>query len=90
MVLRAPVPAVLWLTTGLLVVRTIIGVTTGGVFFCFLRSGLQNLLIAFCLLAGLPFERTLLGRLANDLCAFPAALTGDARVHRFFRRASVL
>ena len=90
MVLRVPVPAVLWLTTGLLVVRTIIGVTTGSVFFYFLQPGLQNFLIAFVLLATLPFERTLLGRLADDFCAFPVALTGNARVQRFFRRASVL
>lgn len=89
-VMRVPVPAVLLLATGLLVVRTAIGIVTGSAFFYFLQPSLQNFLIALVLLASLPFERTFLGRLADDFCAFPAALTGNARVQRFFKRVSVL
>lgn len=42
MVTRTPIPAVLWLTTGLLVVRTAIGYATGSVFLYFLQPTSQN------------------------------------------------
>jgi hypothetical protein len=83
---RSPIPAVLLLTTGLLVVRTIVGYTTGSVFLYFLQPTLQNFVIAFGLLATLPLRRPLIARLADDFCAFPVALTSNVRVQRFFRR----
>lgn len=86
----AHVPAALLLTTGLLVVRTAIGLATGSAFLYFLQPSAQNFLIAALLLASLPAERTFLGRLADDFCALPASLTGNARVQRFFRRVSLL
>src|SRR5205807_8623809 len=43
-VLRKPIPAVLLLTTGLLVARTVIGLVTGSVFLYFLQPTLQNFL----------------------------------------------
>ncbi|MBV9141943.1 MAG: hypothetical protein JO115_13680 [Pseudonocardiales bacterium] len=87
---RSPVPAVLWLTTGLLVVRTAIGYATGSVFLYFLQPTVQNFVIAFVLLATVPLRRPLIARLADDFCAFPAALTSNLRVQRFFRRVSLL
>lgn len=87
---RSPVPAVLWLSTGLLVVRTAIGYATGSVFLYFLQPTLQNFLIAFGLLATVGLRRPLIARLADDFCAFPAALTSNLRVQRFFRRVSLL
>jgi hypothetical protein len=87
---RSPIPAVLLLTTGLLVVRTIVGYTTGSVFLYFLQPTLQNFVIAFGLLATLPLRRPLIARLADDFCAFPVALTSNVRVQRFFRRVSLL
>jgi intracellular septation protein A len=87
---RSPVPAVLWLTTGLLVVRTAIGYATGSVFLYFLQPTVQNFVIAFVLLATVPLRRPLIARLADDFCAFPAALTSNFRVQRFFRRVSLL
>ncbi len=87
---RAPIPAVLWLTTALLVIRTVIGYTTGSVFLYFLQPTLQNFVIAFGLLATLGLRRPLLARLADDFCAFPTALTSNVRVQRFFRRVSLL
>lgn len=50
-VTRSRIPAVLLLTTGLLVVRTAIGYATGSVFLYFLQPTLQNFLIA-------PFPRS--------------------------------
>jgi hypothetical protein len=87
---RSPIPAVLWLSTGLLVVRTAIGYATGSVFLYFLQPTLQNFLIAFGLLATVGLRRPLIARLADDFCAFPAALTSNLRVQRFFRRVSLL
>lgn len=87
---RSPVPAVLWLSTGLLVVRTAIGYATGSVFLYFLQPTLQNFLIAFGLLATVRLRRPLIARLADDFCAFPTALTSNLRVQRFFRRVSLL
>jgi uncharacterized membrane protein len=88
--LRVPIPTVLLLTTGLLVVRTVIGFATGSSFLYLLEPSLQNFLIAFALLVSLPFERTFLAKLADDFCILPPTLTGNARVRRFFRRVSVL
>ncbi len=90
LVLRARIPAVLLLTTALLVVRTAIGFATGSAFLYFLQPSVQNFLIAFVLLATVPTGRTFLGKLADDFCAFPPSLTGNARVQRFFRRVSLL
>jgi intracellular septation protein A len=87
---RSPVPAVLWLSTGLLVVRTVIGYATGSVFLYFLQPTVQNFLIAFVLLATVRLRRPLIARLADDFCAFPVALTSNLRVQRFFRRVSLL
>jgi hypothetical protein len=87
---RSPIPAVLWLTTGLLVIRTAIGYATGSVFLYFLQPTLQNFVIAFVLLATLGLRRPLIARLADDFCAFPVALTSNVRVQRFFRRVSLL
>lgn len=89
-VLRQPIPAVLLLTTGLMVVRTVLGLMTGSVFLYFLQPTLQNFLIAFVMVASLPFGRPLIAKLADDFCAFPAAFSEHPRVVQIFRRLSLL
>jgi intracellular septation protein A len=89
-VLRARIPMVLLLTTGLLVVRSILGYASGSSFLYLLEPSLQNFLIAFVFLASLPFERNFIAKLADDFCGFPRRLTQNPRVQRFFRRASLL
>lgn len=89
-ILRRKIPAVLLLTTALLVARTVLGLVTGSVFLYFLQPTLQNFLIAFVLLASLPFGRPFLAKLADDFCAFPTDFTEHPRVVRFFRRVSLL
>lgn len=89
-VLRRRIPAVLWLTAGMLAVRTIAGFATGSTFVYFLEPSVKNFLIAAALLASVPFERTFLAKLADDFCVLPAELTGNAGVRRFFRRVSLL
>jgi intracellular septation protein A len=89
-VLRKKIPSVLILTTALLVARTVLGLVTGSVFLYFLQPTLQNFLIAFVLLASLPFGRPFLAKLADDFCAFPTSVTEHPRVVRFFRRVSLL
>jgi len=89
-VLRRKIPAVLILTTCLIVARTVLGLVTGSVFLYFLQPTLQNFLIAFVLLASLPFGRPFLAKLADDFCAFPSSFTEHPRVQRFFRHVSLL
>jgi intracellular septation protein A len=89
-VLRRKIPAVLILTTVLLIARTVLGMVTGSVFLYFLQPTLQNFLIAFVLLASLPFGRPFLAKLADDFCAFPTTLHQHPGVVQFFRRVSLL
>ncbi|HEX3792402.1 MAG TPA: VC0807 family protein [Pseudonocardiaceae bacterium] len=89
-VLRRPVPAVLLLTTGLLIARTVLGLVTGSIFLYFLQPTLQNFLIAFVLIASLPFGRPFIAKLADDFCAFPTSFTEHPRIVQFFRRVSLL
>jgi intracellular septation protein A len=89
-VLRRPIPAVLLLTTGLLIARTVLGLVTGSVFLYFLQPTLQNFLIAFVLIASVPFGRPFIAKLADDFCAFPTSFSEHPRVVQFFRRVSLL
>jgi hypothetical protein len=89
-IMRKKIPAILVLTTVLLVARTVLGLVTGSVFLYFLQPTLQNFLIAFVLLASLPFGRPFLAKLANDFCAFPAAFSEHPRVQKFFKQVSLL
>lgn len=88
--LRKEIPAVLWVTTALLCVRTLVGYLTGSVFLYFLQPTVQNFAFAAILLATLPLNRPLLAKLADDFCAFPIAITGHPHVQRFFRQVSFL
>lgn len=87
---RSPLPTVLLLTTGMLVVRTVVGYLTGSTFLYFLQPTMANFLIALVLLVSLRFNRPVIARLADDFCAFPAEFTAHPRVQRFFRRVSLL
>ena len=87
---RKPVPAVLVITTVVLVGRTVVGLLTGSALLYFLQPTLQNFLLAAALLASAPLRRPFLARLAKDFCAFPDTLSGHPRVHRFFQRMSLL
>jgi intracellular septation protein A len=89
-VLRQRIPAVLVLMSVLLVARTVLGLATGSVFLYFLQPTLQNFLIAFILLASLPFERPFIAKLADDFCAFPTTVSKHPQIVRFFRRVSLL
>jgi len=90
LVTRQRVPAVLWLTTALLVARTVVGLWTGSAFLYFLQPTVQNFLFAALLLVTLFMERPLLAKLADDFCAFPDALTQHPRMKRFFKKVSLL
>ncbi|AHH97405.1 hypothetical protein GCM10010174_73510 [Kutzneria viridogrisea] len=90
LVRRRPVPAVLWLTSALLVVRTAVGLATGDLVLYFLQPTAQNFVIATVLLVSAWLRRPMLGKLAAEFCGLPAVLTGRPRVRLFFGRASVL
>lgn len=90
LVLRRKVPAVLWLTTTLLVVRTAVGLWTHSAFLYFLQPTVQNFVFAGLLVITLGLKQPLLARLADDFCAFPNALTEHPRMKSFFRKVSLL
>ncbi|GAB3363529.1 VC0807 family protein [Amycolatopsis echigonensis] len=90
LVLRKKIPAVLLLTSALLVARTVLGLATGSAFLYFLQPTLQNFLVASLFLVSAPFNKPLLARLAGDFCAFPETLSGHPGMRRFFQRVSVL
>jgi intracellular septation protein A len=90
LVLRRRLPAVLLISTTLLVARTVVGLWTGSAFFYFLQPTVQNFVFALALLVTLGFERPLLAKLADDFCPFPEALTGHPHIKRFFKRVSLL
>lgn len=90
LVLRRPVPAILVISTLLLVARTVVGLFTGSAFLYFLQPTVQNFVFAAALLVTLGLDRPLLAKLADDFCAFPASLTGHPQMKRFFKRVSLL
>jgi len=90
LVLRKPVPAILVISTLLLLARTLVGLFTGSAFLYFLQPTVQNFVFAAALLVTLGLDRPLLAKLADDFCAFPAALTGHPQMKRFFKRVSLL
>ena len=90
MLLRRPIPAILALSTVLLMARTAIGLWTGSAFLYFLQPTVQNFVFAGLLLVTIGFDRPLLAKLADDFCAFPDALTGHPGMKRFFKQVSLL
>ncbi len=90
LVLRRPVPAILVISTLLLLARTLVGLFTGSAFLYFLQPTVQNFVFAAALLVTLGLDRPLLAKLADDFCAFPASLTGHPQMKRFFKRVSLL
>jgi intracellular septation protein A len=90
LVMRKPVPAILVISTLLLLVRTLVGLFTGSAFLYFLQPTVQNFVFAAALLLTLGLDRPLLAKLADDFCAFPESLTGHPQMKRFFKRVSLL
>lgn len=88
---RRALPAILVISTVILVVRTAVGLWTGSALLYFIQPSAQNFLFSAALLGTLVIgRRPLLARLADDFVRFPEALTSRPRVQRFFRRVSVL
>lgn len=88
---RRALPAILVISTVILVVRTVVGLWTGSALVYFLQPSAQNFLFAAALLVTLIGSgRPLLARLADDFVAFPEALTSRPKVQQFFRRVSLL
>jgi intracellular septation protein A len=90
LVLRRKIPAILIISTVLLIARTVLGLWTGSAFLYFLQPTVQNFLFAAALLVTIGLDRPLLAKLADDFCAFPVALTRNPQMKRFFKRVSVL
>lgn len=88
---RRGLPAILVISTLILVVRTGVGLWTGSALLYFLQPSAQNFLFAIALLVTLVGGgRPLLARLADDFVRMPEALTTRPKVQQFFRRVSLL
>jgi intracellular septation protein A len=90
LVRRQKLPTVLLITTGLLLVRTVVGLETGSAFLYFLQPSAQNFVFAFVLLLTIGLDRPLLAKLADDFCALPEDMTRHPGIKRFFKRVSLL
>jgi intracellular septation protein A len=72
---RRRVPGMMILAGVTLLLRSIVGIASGSTFLYFLQPTI---------------DRPLARRFAGDFCALPHHVLADGRVHRFFRRISVM
>lgn len=84
------VPALLLLTTTLLVIRTAIAIASGSTTIYFVQPVVTTTAIGFMFLVSLAAGRPLIGKLAGDFCPLPAGFAERSEVRRHFRRLSFL
>jgi intracellular septation protein A len=87
---RQRVPALLALTTSLLVVRTIIAIMSGSTRLYFMQPVVTTALIGFLFLISIAAGRPLISRLAVDFCPLPAGISERADIQHHFRNLSFL
>jgi intracellular septation protein A len=87
---RERIPALLVLTTALLVIRTVVGFMSGSTTVYFFQPVVTATLIGAMFLVSVAAGRPLISRLAGDFCPLPAAVTERADIRRHFRNLSYL
>jgi intracellular septation protein A len=87
---RQRIPALLVLTTALLVIRTVVGFMSGSTTFYFFQPVVTATLIGAMFIISVAAGRPLISKLAGDFCPLPAAVTERAEVRRHFRNLSYL
>ncbi len=87
---RQRVPALLVLTTALLVIRTVSGFMSGSTTVYFFQPVVTATLIGVVFLVSVAAGRPLISKLAGDFCPLPPAVTARDDVRRHFRNLSVL
>jgi len=84
------VPALLVLTTALLVLRTTIALMSGSTRVYFMQPIVTTVIVGVLFLVSIAVGRPLIQRLADDFCPLPASVTESAPVQRHFRNLSFL
>jgi intracellular septation protein A len=87
---RQRIPALLVLTTTLLVIRTILGFMSGSTTVYFFQPVVTATLIGGLFLISVAAGQPLISKLAGDFCPLPAAVTERAEIRRHFRNLSFL
>jgi intracellular septation protein A len=87
---RRRVPGIMVLAGVTLVARSVLGLVSGSTFLYFLQPTIGGFCLAGAFLVSVSFDRPLARRFAGDFCAIPHHVLADGRVHRFFRRNSVM
>jgi len=87
---RERIPALLVLTTALLVIRTIVGFLSGSTTVYFFQPVVTATLIGAMFLVSVAAGRPLISRLAGDFCPLPRAVSERAEIRRHFRNLSFL
>jgi intracellular septation protein A len=83
-------PALLLLTTTLLVLRTAIAVLSGSTKIYFVQPIVTTTFIGALFLVSLAAGRPLIGRLAGDFCPLPGKVTELTEIRQHFRKLSFL
>lgn len=87
---RQRIPALLVLTTTLLVIRTIIGFMSGSTTVYFFQPVVTATLIGALFLVSVAAGQPLISKLAGDFCPLPAAVSERDEIRRHFRNLSFL
>ena len=87
---RQRIPALLVLTTTLLVIRTIVGFMSGSTTVYFFQPVVTATLIGGMFLLSVAAGQPLISRLAGDFCPLPPSVSERDEVRRHFRNLSFL
>ena len=87
---RERLPAILVLSLGLLVMRTVVAYATGSAFLYFIQPTASTFLVAALFLVSVVFRRPLAERFAHDFCPLDPDVLVRPFVRRFFLRVSLL
>lgn len=87
---RQRVPALLALTTGMLVVRTVIAIINGSTRLYFMQPIVTTAFIGGLFLVSIAAGRPLISRLAGDFCPLPAQVSSHPQIQTHFRNLSYL
>jgi intracellular septation protein A len=87
---RQRVPALLTLTTMLLVLRTIVAIMSGSTRIYFMQPIAATVVVGVLFLVSVAAGRPLISRLAGDFCPLPPEISERAEIRRHFRNLSLL
>jgi hypothetical protein len=83
-VLGRPVPVLVFVGLGVLLLRTVVALATGSSFLYFLQPTLGTGTVGLVILASALAGRPIVLRLARDFCPLPEDAMGDPHLRRFF------